>query len=454
MAASVRNLLESLNRLAIGLETYRVIEDLYPVCRSITGDGLRATLRYLQNDVPLELVEVPTGTKVFDWTIPREWNIVDAYVKDGLGRRVIDFRKSNLHIVNYSAPIKAKMRFSELAPHLHTLPEYPNWIPYRTSYYDETWGFCLSHHDRLALDEEGEYDVCIDSSLTTGHLTYGEYVVSGESDEEVLISTHVCHPSLCNDNLSGVAVASRLAKHLGPLSLRYSYRFLFIPGTIGAITWLARNRQATDRVKHGLVLTCLGDRGSPTYKRSRRGNAEIDRVVCHVLEQQATDFAVVDFSPDGYDERQYCSPAFDLPVGCLMRTPWAQFPEYHTSADDLRLVDASALADSFFTILSVIDVLEENRTYVNLNPAGEPQLGRRGLFRTMGGTPGESIDELALRWVLNLSDGRHSLLDIATRARMPFADVRRAADVLARCDLLQVTSAPACAASPATGEAC
>jgi aminopeptidase-like protein len=448
LASDVRNLMSSLNRTDVGIEAYRVIEDLYPICRSITGDGLRATLRYLTSEVPLELVEVPTGTKVLDWSIPREWNIVDAYVKDSSGRRVIDFRDSNLHVVNYSVPVNSRMRLGELSPHLHTLPDHPGWIPYRTSYYNDAWGFCLSQLDRMALEEGEEYDVCIDSSLTDGHLTYGEYLIRGETDDEVLISTHACHPSLCNDNLSGVAVASRLAKYLSPLSLRYSYRFLFIPGTIGAITWLARNRGSTDRIKHGLVLACLGDRGSPTYKRSRRGDAEIDRAACHVLEQADSDFTVVDFSPDGYDERQYCSPAFDLPVGCLTRTPWGRFPEYHTSADNLELVDPDALADSFFTVVSTLAVLEENRTYLNLSPAGEPQLGSRGLYRTMGGGTEERLDELALRWVLNLSDGCHSLLDIAARARMPFTEIGKAADALLGCELLREAQPRHRAAAP------
>lgn len=417
-----------------------MIEDLYPFCRSITGDGLRATLRYLTDEVPLELVEVATGTEVLDWTIPREWNIVDAYVKDSNGRRVIDFRKSNLHVVNYSVPIRAKMRLAELSAHLHSLPDQPDRIPYRTSYYNESWGFCLSHADRMALNADEEYEVCIDSSLTDGHLTYGECFLPGDTAEEILISAHACHPSLCNDNLSGVAVASRLAKYLSGQSLRYSYRLLFIPGTIGTIAWLARNRDTTDRIAHGLVLTGLGDRGSLTYKRSRRGDAEIDRAVSHVLEHSTEPSAVVDFSPTGYDERQYCSPAFDLPVGCMMRTPWGQYPEYHTSGDDLDFVAPDALADSFFSILSAIAVLEENRTYLNQSPEGEPQLGKRGLYRTIGGESAHSVGEDALRWVLNFSDGRYSLLDIATRARLPFADIRRAADALVACDLLREAS--------------
>ncbi len=437
MGSDVRNLVSTLDPDAVGAEAYRVVHDLYPVNRSITGDGIRQTLRYLREELPLELVEVPTGTEALDWTVPREWNLTDAYVKDSSGRRLIDLGSSNLHVVGYSVPVRAKMRLAELEPHLHSLPELPDLIPYRTSYYNETWGFCLSHNDRASLDADAEYDVCIDSSLEDGHLTYGECLIPGESSEEVLLSIHACHPSQCNDNLSGIAVASRLAKHLGPLSLRYSYRFLFLPGTIGAITWLSRNREAVDRIEHGLVLTCLGDRGSPTYKRSRRGQAEIDRAVCHTLEHSGGPFSVQEFSPTGYDERQYCSPAFDLPVGCLMRTPWGRFPEYHTSADDLDFVDPAALSDSFFTVLGAIAVLEENRVYLNQSPAGEPQLGRRGLYRKLGGSSEENLDEQALLWVLNLSDGDHSLLDIAERSGLPFAKVSRAADALLECDLLR-----------------
>ncbi len=434
---TVRALLTALSPEKIGSEAYRVVEDLYPICRSITGDGLRATLRYLQNDMPLELVEVPTGAEVFDWTVPREWNITDAYVKDSTGTRVIDFVRSNLHVVNYSVPVHQTMSLAELRPHLHTLPEQPGAIPYRTSYYKETWGFCLAHSDLLAL-QDGEYEICIDSSLEDGHLTYGELLLPGDTEDEVLISAHACHPSLANDNLSGLAVASRLAKYLGPRKLRYSYRFVFAPGTIGAITWLARNQAATARIKHGLVLTGLGDPGVSTYKRSRRGDAEIDRVLAAVLVAADDGSSIVDFTPFGYDERQYCSPGFDLPVGCLMRTPWGRYPEYHTSGDNLDFVRPAALADSFFKLLSAIAILEENRTYVNQSPYGEPQLGKRGLYRHLGGDSETQVDEQALLWVLNGSDGRQSLLDIATRAGLPFESISRAAGVLAEHDLLSV----------------
>jgi len=298
----------------IGWELHRFAAELYPICRSITGDGIRRTLALLQSRIPLQIVEIPTGTPVFDWTVPKEWNIRDAYIKASDGKRVVNFRQCNLHVLHYSTPVHTAMPLHELKPHLFTLPEHPDWIPYRTSYYQENWGFCLSHNQMLAL-EDGDYEVCIDSSLEDGHLTYGECYVRGGSTDEVLISCHVCHPSLANDNLSGLSVAVFLAQLLSGLELHYSYRFLFIPGTIGAITWLARNREAVGRIRHGLVLTCIGDAGGFHYKKSRRGNAEIDRAAAHVLRHCSDSPEILDFSPYGYDERQYCSPGFNLPVG-------------------------------------------------------------------------------------------------------------------------------------------
>ncbi len=420
----------------VGEELHELVADLYPICTSITGDGLREMLRRIGTHVPLQVHEIPSGTQVFDWTIPREWNIRDAYVKDGLGNRVIDFGASNLHVVGYSTPIKTRMPLAELKEHLATIPEHPDWIPYRTSYYREAWGFCLSHDSLLGL-EDGEYEVCIDTTLEDGHLSYGEYFLPGERDDEVLISTHVCHPSLANDNLSGVAVATLLARTLAEQPRRLSYRFLFLPGTIGSIAWLSQNQAGVSRIKHGLVLTCVGDSGNPTYKRSRRGNAEIDRAVEHVLAHSGGDYEVIDFSPYGYDERQYCSPGFDLPVGCFMRTPWGRYPEYHTSGDDLDFVRPEALADSLEKVLAALSVVKNDATYVNLNPYCEPQLGRRGLYRSTGGRKDESERELALLWVLNLSDSKHSLLDIAERSDLEFDVVRAAADTLLDHDLLE-----------------
>ncbi len=388
---------------------------LYPICRSLTGDGVRQTLDILREYIPLTVHEVPSGTPVFDWTVPKEWNIRDAYVRDPRGRKIIDFKRLNLHVVSYSIPIRKRMSLAELSEHLHTLPEHPDWVPHKTSYFRETWGFCLSHRQFQELSD-GEYEVCIDSSLEDGHLTYGEYFLEGETADEVLLSCHICHPSLCNDNLSGLGIATCLADHLGRCKRRYSYRFVFIPTTIGSITWLARNEDRVPYIKHGLVLTCLGDAGHLTYKRSRRGNAEIDQVCQHVLERASQPFEVLDFYPYGYDERQYCSPGFNLPVGCLMRTPHGRFPEYHTSADDLDFVKAPSLGESFARCLDIISVLDDNRQYLNTNPKCEPQLGKRGLYRMSGGRTEPGQLDLAMLWVLNLADGNHSLLDVSQRS--------------------------------------
>ena len=419
----------------VGCELHRLIAELYPMCRSITGNGVRDTLRVLQRHIPLTVHEVPSGTPVFDWTVPNEWNIRDAYVKNAQGERVIDFRRSNLHVMSYSVPVHRTVSLEELKAHLHTLPAQPDWIPYRTSYYKEDWGFCLSHRQLSEL-REGEYEVCIDATLAPGHLTYGACYLPGASAAEVLVSAHICHPSLCNDNLSAVALATFLARELRPVRQRYSYRFLFAPGTIGAITWLCLHEADVSRVQHGLVLSCVGDAGHLSYKRSRRGNAEIDRAVHHVLQHSGQAHDVEDFSPYGYDERQFCSPGFDLPVGRLSRTPGGRFPEYHTSADNLDFVRPEALADSYATCRSVFDVLEGNQTYLNRNPKGEPQLGRRGLYGAIGGQAGERVEELALLWVLSLSDGSRSLLDIAERAQMRFDTIRAAADALMAQGLL------------------
>lgn len=419
-----------------GEEMYRLVAELYPICRSITGQGIRDTLRGIQQHIPLTITEVPSGTQVFDWTVPLEWNIRDAYVADSQGVRVIDFKQSNLHVVSYSTPVAARMSLRDLKAHLFTLPDRPDWIPYRTSYYKESWGFCLTHHQFLDLQDE-DYDVVIDSSLKEGHLTYGEYYIPGESTDEVLISCHACHPSLCNDNLSGIAVAAFLAKSLQRGSRRYSYRFLFLPVTIGAITWLALNQPRTSHIKHGFVLTGVGDEGGFTYKKSREGHAEIDAAFAHVLRHSGESFTITDFIPYGYDERQYGSPGFNLPVGCFMRRANGTYPEYHTSADNLGFVKPASLLRSLLVTQSVIEVLESNREYVNTLPYCEPQLGKRGLYRAIGGNVTGRSAEMAFLWVLNLSDGAHSLLQIAERSGLPFSTIKRAAEVLEGQGLLR-----------------
>ncbi len=418
---------------------HNLIAELYPFCRSITGDGFRQTLRHLREHVPLEIHEVPTGTQVFDWTVPREWNVRDAWVKNAAGEKVIDFRRSNLHVVNYSVPIRRKLPLTELREHLHTLPDRPDWIPYRTSYYQENWGFCLAANE-LARLQEGEYEVCIDSTLEDGSLTYGEYYIPGRRTDEVLLSCHACHPSLCNDNLSGVALVAVLAELLTGARLEYSYRFLFIPGTIGSITWLAGNEAQVSQICHGLVVACVGDSGKFHYKCSRQGNAEIDRAAIRALKGSNKEFEVRNFSPYGYDERQYCSPSFNLAVGSLTRTPHGEFPEYHTSADNLDYVNPHALADSLAVYASVLRILENNACFINTSPKCEPQLGKRGLYRTLGGLTDAGQFEMAMLWILNLSDGQHTLLDIADRADMPFDIVHQSAQLLAQHQLLRSAS--------------
>lgn len=431
------SLLQELNRTGgtdLGCQMHSFAATLFPICRSITGNGLRQTLALIQEQVPLGIREVPTGTPVFDWNVPKEWNIRDGWIKGPDGRLLVDFRQCNLSVMSYSAPVCGRLRLHELLEHLYSMPERPNWIPYRTSYYKEDWGFCLSHNQLQEL-KDGEYEVCIDSTLEDGQLSYGECYLAGQSSEEVLVSCHVCHPSLANDNLSGLTVATFLAQHLAGRNHRYSYRFLFIPGTIGAITWLAQNQETAARIRHGLVLTCIGDAGGFHYKKSRRGDAEIDRAVACVLRDCHEPAEILDFSPYGYDERQYCSSGFNLPVGCLMRSVWGTFPEYHTSADNLDFIRPASLAGSLRVCEAVVDVLENNRTYLNQNPYCEPQMGKRNLYRFTGGQSiGEEIH--ARLWVLNLSDGEHSLLDIAERSGLSFSAISNAADLLSEAGLL------------------
>jgi aminopeptidase-like protein len=417
----------------VGESMHAFMRELFPICRSITGDGVRETLDAVAGRIPLKLHEVPSGTSVLDWTVPDEWNISDAYIaKDG--HRVIDFQQSNLHVVNYSEPVRASMPLAELRTHLHTQPERPEWIPYRTSYYSRSWGFCLAQRQLDDL-EDGQYEVVIDSTLGPGSLTYGECFLPGEREDEVLLTTHVCHPSLANDNLSGIALLTEIGTRIRDLQRSLSYRLLFIPGTIGSITWLARNEDRTSKITAGLTLACVGDSAPLTYKRSRRGDALVDRAAGHVVGRGGNHARVVDFVPWGWDERQFNSPGFDLPVGSLSRSREGEYEEYHSSADDLELVRPGQLEEALQALLEIVDVLESDRRYVNLAPKGEPQLGRRGLYPQVGG-PAAEREQLALLWVLNQSDGGRSLFDIAERSGLPFSDLRAAAQRLHAAGLL------------------
>ncbi len=459
---TVRQALAALDLQAAGRSMMDLAAELYPIRRSLTGDGVRDTLDRIGRRIPLELHELPTGTPVLDWTVPREWNPREAWIRDPSGRRVVDFRDHGLHLVGYSAPVHRRMTLDDLRPRLHSLPEQPDLIPYRTSYYEEAWGFCLPHRLLESLPD-GEYEVFIDASLESGAMTWGECLAAGSSPEEVLVSSHVCHPQLANDNLSGIVVAVHLAEALAAVpERRYSYRFLFAPGGIGAIAWLARNRNRLETFRHGLIAANLGDRGVFHYKRSRRGDSEIDRAVAAALAGLGEDLVTEDFFPFGYDERQYCSPGFDLPVGVLTRTPWGRYPEYHTSGDDLSFIGAEALAGALAAYLATVAVLEEggarrapedssaerrrrrsrlrrsagDRRCRNLEPFGEPQLGRRGLYGGLGGA-GRPEFEIAMLWVLNQSDGERSLDDIADRSGLPPGLVGEAADALRAAGLLE-----------------
>jgi len=416
---------------------YDLIAELYPICRSITGNGVRKTLDIIGKHVPLEIHEVPTGTNVFDWTIPKEWNISDAYIKNSKGEIIVDFKKSNLHILNYSSPVHKKLSLKELQEHIFTLPNQVDVIPYLTTYYKENWGFCMQYNQYKKLPDD-EYEVFINSSLKNGSLTYGEFFIKGKTDDEILFTSYVCHPSLCNDNLSGVVLITYLAKLLKNLNLKYSYRFLFIPETIGAITWLSKNVSNLSKIKCGLVATCVGDPGAFTYKKTRNNTSKIDRIVEKVLLDSKVPHKIVNFFPSGSDERQFSSPGFDLHIGSLMRTMYTVFPEYHTSADNLDFVTADSMRESLEQYLKVIFILENDAKYANLVSKCEPQLGKRGLYDAVGGQKKQKIEKMALLWVLNLSDGGNSLLDISIRSGLTFEEIKNAADLLYEKKLLKI----------------
>ena len=420
----------------LGKDAYELMHRLFPLCRSLTGAGVRTTFDVLEEYIPLKRFEVATGSQVCDWTVPDEWNIRDAYIAAPDGRRVVDFQRSNLHVVSYSEPVRATLSLEELLPRLHTLPDKPDVVPYRTSYYERTWGFCLTHRQMLEL-EPGDYEVVIDATLGPGHLTYAELELEGRCDDEILVSTYVCHPSLANDNLSGIVVATILARQLAQQRRHHSYRFLFAPGTIGPLTWLAHNRERLDRICHGLTVACIGDDGPFTYKRSRHGDADVDRAVEIILRDSAAPHRILEFEPWGGDERQFCSPGFDLPLGALARTPHAEYPWNHTSADSLDRIRPETLAGSIRACRKALEVLDTNRTYINRYPYGEPQLGRRGLYRTAGGAVATPADERAMLWVLNQSDGSRTLLDIAHQSRLPYATIAHAADRLQEAGLVE-----------------
>ena len=444
---------------ALTLDADTLLHHLFPICRSITGDGLRRTLNLLREITDFQLHEVPSGTICYDWTIPDEWNVRDAYVDDTAGHRLIDFQQNNIHLVNYSVPFEGTLTYDELTLHLHTLPEMPSAIPYRTTYYNRTWGFCLTHEQFQELDKKEKYHVVVDTTLTPGALTYGEAILPGSSGREFLISTYVCHPSLANDNLSGVVLWTMLLRELSGCSLRHSYRFVIAPETIGALAYIAGNEQAVRALTGGLVVATVAGPGGFGYKRTFRGDTIVDRAVRLTFRDLGLEFTEYPFDANGSDERQYSTPGLRVPVGTICKDKYYEYPYYHTSLDNLEFVSAANLVETLKLYLLVIEKLEQNRTYRSLNPIGEPMLGKRGMYPKMGGTIKQKIadslvhgersyvvdagniifgNELdAIRWVLFYADGQTPLLEVAERVGLPMGQLYDVANKLVADGLLE-----------------
>lgn len=433
----------------------QLLRELFPLCRSLSGDGVRQSLGILARQAPLSILEYKSGTPVFDWTIPPEWNPREAWIKDAAGRKVVDFAQSNLHLVSYSAPFRGVLAWEELAPRLHTLPRLPRAIPYRTSYYHKDWGFCLSQEQYDALDRRGRYEVLIDSELKEGSLTLAQARLPGSSGREYLFSTYCCHPSLANDNLSGLVLTTLLCRELAGRDLRHSYRFVIAPETIGAIAYLAHNQEDMRRLAGGFVVTCVGGPGPLGYVETFLGDHHIDRVAGQAFAELGIQPLRYPFAPNGSDERQYSSPGLRIPMATICKDKYFAYDFYHTSLDDLGFVTAGQIVETLAVYLKVVEMLEQDEVLISTNPLCEPQLGRRGLYPRLGGKllprpaapaagPGpesprprelDTVD--ALLWILFLADGSHSLLDMARRAGAPLGQLRRLADVLLEEGLLR-----------------
>lgn len=420
-----------------GKQMHDLCSELFPICRSITGNGLRKSFDILRRHIPeLFIYEVPSGTEAWDWTVPKEWNIDDAYIIAPNGSKFCEFTKNNLHVIGYSAPVRCTLSLSKLEEHLYSLPDQPEAIPYITSYYKEHWGFCLSQKERDTL-QDGNYQVVIDSSLTDGALTYGEMIIPGDSPEEVLLSTYLCHPSMANNELSGPAVITFLVKWLQGLKKRkYTYRIVIIPETIGSIVYLSKNyKYMKDNTIAGFNLTCMGDNRSYSYLESRYGNTLADRVAVHVLGHMAPNFKRYSFLARGSDERQYCSPGVDLPVCSIMRTKYGEYPEYHTSLDDLSLISEEGLAGGFDAVQKAIECIEKD-IVCKVSFLGEPQLGKRGLYPTLSTKNNSHLVRDMLN-VIAYSDGENSLLDIAERINVPVWEVHEIAQKLIEAGVMK-----------------
>jgi aminopeptidase-like protein len=418
---------------------YQLMKKLFPICRSITGNGVRETLKIIQELIPITIHEVPSGTKVFDWEVPKEWNIRDAYIMDEEGNKIVDFKENNLHVVSYSVPVNKVVTLDELQNHLYSLEKQPDAIPYITSYYKEHWGFCMTNQQRKQL-KKGKYIVYIDSDLKNGHLTYGELIIQGESEKEVFLSTYVCHPSMANNELSGPVLATALAKWILMTARKYTYRIIFIPETIGSITYLSRNLETMKaNIIAGYNISCVGDERTYSYLPSRNGNTLADRVALNILKSSQPNFISYSFLERGSDERQYCSPGIDLPVASIMRSKYGEYPEYHTSLDNMELVTEKGLQGSFEIYKECIELIEKNHKY-KLNCYGEPQLGKRGLYPTLSTKESGKIVRDMMNFIA-YADGEKDLVEISNIIQVPVKELYPIIDTLLEHKLISIVDA-------------
>lgn len=417
---------------------HKLLEELYPICRSLTGDGVRKTLEIIKKHIPIQIHSVSSGEKVYDWTVPNEWNINDAYIKNDKGEKVIDFKNHNLHILNYSIPFRGQLTYKELVPHLYCLKEFPDWIPYLTSYYKEKWGFCLTYNQFQKLDKNTNYEVVIDSKLDPGELNYADLIIPGKSNKEILLSTYICHPSMCNDILSGIVVLTFLAKYLLKRNNYYTYRIIFIPETIGSIVYINKNfDKLKENVIGGYTITCVGDEGDFTYLQTRLKNQFIDKITLHILKNSTNNFKLRDFIWCGSDERQYNYPGVNLNIGSLMKSKYGEFDQYHTSGDDLNFVTEKGLNESYKMYIKCLKCIEYNNFYINTNLC-EPQLGKRGLYPNVGGQKNQKEAIMKRMVTLQYSDGIHNLLDIAEILNVPIWELYDEIDILLKSNLLKI----------------